>query len=262
MTDMPDVLARICAVKRTEIAELHRADAAELRRAADRQSPPRGFRSAIAATDGVALIAEVKKASPSAGVIRQDFDPEAIARAYQAGGATCISVLTDAPFFQGSPTYLSRIRREVPLPLLRKDFILDELQVTEARALGADACLLIVAALQPDQLAGLMEACRALGMDALVEVHDEAELGIALDAGADLVGVNNRNLRTFEVDLAVSERLASLVPERVPLVAESGIKTPDDVRRLGECGIAAVLVGETLMRAADIAAATHDLASA
>jgi indole-3-glycerol phosphate synthase len=212
--------------------------------------------------EGVALIAEVKKASPSAGLIRQDFDPVHIARAYERGGAACISVLTDERFFQGSLAHLRLVRSAVDLPLLRKDFILDPVQVLEARALGADAYLLIAAALAEGELGKLLAAGRELGMDALVEVHDEGDLGVALEAGADLIGINNRDLRTFQVGLDVTERLAPLVPAGVVVVAESGIRTCADVRRLKACGIRAVLVGEALMRAADIEAATRELASA
>jgi indole-3-glycerol phosphate synthase len=216
------------------------------------QAPARGFRSALRADRAVALIAEVKKASPSAGVIRPDFDPVEISRTYQAAGARAISVLTDREFFQGSPQFLCDVRAAVDLPLLRKDFILDEAQVLQARALGADAYLLIVACLPPPRLKALMAYGRDLGMDPLVEVHNERELRTALDAGADLLGINNRDLRTFHVDLAATDRLAPLVPDGVTLVGESGIKTPDDIRRLGSAGADAVLIGETLMRAGDL----------
>lgn len=261
MSEMPDILARICEAKREEIAALRAGDLDALDRRARAASAPRGFRTALAGAPGVAVIAEVKKASPSAGLIREDFDPAAIARAYERGGAACVSVLTDRRFFQGEPAYLARVRQAVALPVLRKDFILDEAQVLEARALGADACLLIVAALEPAALAELLGAVREPGMDALVEVHDERELDAALEAGADLVGINNRDLRTFEVSLETCERLAPRVPEGVLVVGESGIKGPEDVRRLGECGVKAVLVGETLMRADDIQAATQALAN-
>ncbi|MHC4591556.1 MAG: indole-3-glycerol phosphate synthase TrpC, partial [Planctomycetota bacterium] len=217
MSEMPDILAKICAAKRGEIEALNAGALDGLAREAARQDAPRGFRAALAAAPGVALIAEVKKASPSAGEIREDFDPVDIARAYERGGAACISVLTDRQFFQGDPAYLTQIREAVGLPLLRKDFILDELQVLEARAIGADAYLLIVAALEPGQVEGLLAAGRELGMDALLEVHDEAELDAALSAGADLIGINNRNLHTFEVSLGVTERLAPRVPADVLL---------------------------------------------
>ena len=256
---MPDILARICEAKREEIAALRAAGRAELDRAAADQDAPRGFRRALAGADGIALITEVKKASPSAGVIRPDFDPAAIARAYERGGAACVSVLTDRRFFQGSPDFLTRVRAAASLPLLRKDFILDECQVVEARALGADAYLLIVAALDPGALAHLTAVGRELGMDPLVEVHGERELDVALEAGADLVGVNNRNLHTFEVSLETSERLAPRAPPGVLLVGESGIRSRADVARLKACGVRAVLVGESLMRADDVEAATREL---
>jgi indole-3-glycerol phosphate synthase len=261
MSNMPDILARICAVKRAEIAELGGARCA-FEKAAAQQQRPRGFRTALARKETVSLIAEVKKASPSAGVIRADFDPVALARAYERAGAACVSVLTDRQFFQGEPAFLSRIREAVALPLLRKDFILDEVQVLEARALGADACLLIVAALERDRLRTLMGAVRAFGMDALVEVHDEREMATAIDAGADLIGVNNRDLRTFKVSLATTERLTPLAPQGAVLVSESGIKTRADVERLKAAGVDAVLVGETLMRAADVEVAARLLVGA
>ena len=265
MTDMPDILATICAAKRIEIAEMTDGVRCAFQKAAEQQGPPRGFRAALAAgrsgaeAPAVALIAEVKKASPSAGILRADFDPVAIARAYERAGSACISVITDRRFFQGDPSHLARIRQAVRLPLLRKDFILDPIQVTEARALGADACLLIVAALEPAALHELTVAVRELGMDALVEVHDERELALALDASADLIGINNRDLRSFKVSLAVAERLAPLAPEGVVLVAESGIKTRADVERLKAAGVRAILVGETLVRAEDVEAATRSL---
>ena len=223
------------------------------------QEMPRGFRAALAASPGVALIAEVKKASPSAGVIREDFDPSDIARQYAEGGARCLSVLTDLPHFQGKLDYLRRVRQAVGLPVLRKDFILDEIQVAEARAWGADCILLIVAALTPEELHSLMQSARGLGMDVLVEVHDRDEMGVALDAGADLVGINNRNLRTFDVDLGTTEALASFAPAEALLVSESGIQSRQDVERLKACGVKAVLVGESLMRSQDIAEATRRL---
>jgi indole-3-glycerol phosphate synthase len=182
-----------------------------------------------------------------------------IAQAYERTGAACVSVLTDREFFQGAPDFLSRIRQRVEVPLLRKDFILEEPQVTEARALGADAFLLIVAALEPKKLCSLMAAGRKLGMDALVEVHNREELEIALEAGADPIGINNRNLHTFEVSLETTERLAEAVPDDVCLVSESGIKDHADIQRLADCGADAILVGETLMRAEDLEKAVHTL---
>jgi indole-3-glycerol phosphate synthase len=259
MAEVPDILAKICRTKQEEIVRLRRAGRAEVAAAAAAQAPSRGFRAALASATAVALIAEVKKASPSAGVIREDFDPVEIARAYERAGATCISVLTDSPFFQAEPGSLPRIRSAVGLPLLRKDFLLDELQVIESRALGADAFLLIAAALEPSDLAHLMAAGRDLGMDPLIEVHDERELDTALGVGADAVGINNRDLRTFEVSLETTERLAARVPRGVVVVAESGIQTPQDVRRMGACGVRAVLVGETIMRVDDVEAAARAL---
>lgn len=256
---MPDILRRICAVKREEIARLLSAGEAPLRRMMEERTPPRGFRSAIAADERVALIAEVKKASPSAGLIREDFDPAAIARAYEEGGARCISVLTDERFFGGSLEHLRAARDAVRLPVLRKDFILDEIQLLEARAWGADCVLLIVAALDSEGLAALAGKAHELGMDALVEVHDEEELGAALWAGADMIGINNRDLRTFEVSRDTTRRLAPLVPEGVMVVAESGISSRAEVQELKTWGVDAVLVGESLMRSPDIAAATREL---
>jgi indole-3-glycerol phosphate synthase len=212
----------------------------------------------------VALIAEVKKASPSAGVIRADFDPVRIAQEYEAAGATCLSVLTDAPFFQGALEYLCRIRAAVSLPVLRKDFILEDCQIEEALAWGADAILLIVAILTDAKLRELMACARDLDLAVLVEVHDEAELDRALAAGAELIGVNNRNLKTFATDLATTERLAGCLWRRVQrseivLVAESGIHHRADVVRLARCGAQAILVGESLMRERDLAAKAREL---
>lgn len=259
MSAMPDILGRICASKRQEIEALRRSDLRALADRAGRQDPARGFARALAAAPGVAVIAEVKKASPSAGVMRRDFNPFTIARAYERGGATCLSVLTDRPFFQGDLSYLNLIHGAVQLPLLRKDFVLDEAQVIEARAFTADAYLLVVAALEPVQLPRLIAAGRALGMDALVEVHDEAELEVALAGGAKLIGINNRDLHTFQVSLDVTERLAPRVPEGVLIVAESGVKERADVERLKAFRVKAVLVGETLMRSPDIESATRAL---
>jgi indole-3-glycerol phosphate synthase len=205
------------------------------------------------------LIAEVKKASPSAQVIRADFDPIAIARTYQAHGAACLSVLTDAPYFQGHLSYLARIRASVAIPLLRKDFIIDEYQVVEARLAGADAILLIAEILDDPTLARLLERARGLGMSALVEFHDEANLPRVLSSGADLVGVNNRDLRQFVTDLERTLRLRDRIPAGVTLVSESGIRTRRDVERLEAAGVAAILVGETLMRADDIGLAVERL---
>ena len=259
MNDMPDILKRICAVKREDIARLRSAGEAPLRRMMDERTPPRGFRAALEADERVALIAEVKKASPSAGLIREDFDPAAIARAYEEGGARGISVLTDERFFQGSLEHMRAARDAISLPVLRKDFILDGIQLHEARAWGADCVLLIVAALDRGQLASLGDKSRRLGMDALVEVHDERELEVALEAGADMIGINNRDLRTFKVSRDTTRRLAPLVPEGVVIVAESGIRSRSDIRELKTCGVDAVLVGESLMRSSDLAAAAREL---
>ena len=207
----------------------------------------------------ITLIAEVKKASPSAGVIRPDFDPTEIARIYQENGASCLSVLTDERFFQGQDGFLTAIRAEVSLPLLRKDFTIDPYQIHEARAIGADAILLIVAALTPAQVADYQALAGELGLAALVEVHTEAEMAVALAAGATLIGINSRDLNTFVTDLGTVERMAAIVPEGVTLVAESGIKTYADVARVAKAGAKAILVGETLMRAPDIGAAVREL---
>ena len=214
------------------------------------QAPPAG---------SPALIAEVKKASPSAGVIRPGFDPVQIARIYEENGAACLSVLTDERFFQGHDAYLTTIRTAVDLPLLRKDFIVEAFQIYEARVIGADAILLIAAALSPTQIADYRALAGEIGMTALVEVHTEAEMQVALGAGAKLIGINSRDLNTFVTDLGTVERLAAMVPADVTLVAESGIKTPADVRRVADAGAQAVLVGETLMRAPDIGAALREL---
>ena len=224
--------------------------------------PPRDFRAALRgrrAGGHAALIAEVKKASPSAGIIRADFDPGAIARAYDAAGADCLSVLTDERFFQGHDKYLQAVRAAVTLPVLRKDFIVDAYQIYESRLLGADAILLIAAALRADQLQQYHDLARMLGLTALVEVHTEREMEAALAANATLIGINSRDLKRFVTDLSTVERLAALVPEGVTLVAESGIKTVEDVARVARAGAHAVLVGETLMRASDIPAAVRAL---
>jgi indole-3-glycerol phosphate synthase len=221
--------------------------------------PPQGWEEG-AGGRRVSLIAEVKKASPSKGLIRPDFDPVAIARAYFAGGASCLSVLTDETYFQGSLGYLATIREVVPLPLLRKDFLIDPIQIYEARLAGADAILLIVAAIpSPARLAEMRHAAEQLGMDALVEVHDEAELALAIESGATLLGVNNRDLKSFTVSLETFERLAPLFPQNAIAVAESGIFTAEDVARMGAAGAHTVLVGESLMRQPDVEAATKAL---
>ncbi len=220
---------------------------------------PRGLRAALRDGPRPRVIAELKRRSPSKGVIRPDFDPVACAKDYAQAGAAAISVLTDGPYFGGSLADLGAVRAAVELPLLRKDFLIDSYQIDEARVAGADAVLLIVAALTPDFLARLRGRAAERGLDALVEVHDEGELEVALAAGADLVGINNRDLRSFQVDLATSERLAGRVPEGVVVVAESGIFEAADVARLEAAGAHAVLVGESLMRAADVGAALRRL---
>lgn len=222
-------------------------------------SPPRGFIRALTACAGVAIIAEAKKASPSKGVIRADFDSVAIARSYQTGGAQALSVLTDVDFFQGSLAYLPAVRAAVALPVLRKDFIIDPLQIREARAYGADAILLIAAILETAQIEDYLALASELGMDALVEVHDEAEVEKAVAAGSRLIGINNRDLRDFSLDLNTTFRLQKLIPAEIPLVSESGIRDHQDMLRLAEHGIRAALVGETLMRAADPAEALRTL---
>jgi indole-3-glycerol phosphate synthase len=260
---MSDILAKIAAYKTLEVAERKAARGqAEIEAVAARASAPRGFRAALErahAPGRLALIAEIKKASPSKGLIRANFDPPALARAYEAGGAACLSVLTDAPSFQGADEYLTAAREAVALPCIRKDFLVDTWQVAEARALGADAILVILAMVDDALAAALMSEARRFGMDALVEVHDEAEMARAGRLGADLVGVNNRDLRSFVTDLAVTERLAPLAPKDALLVTESGIFNPDEVRRLERSGARAMLVGESLMRQADVTAATRAL---
>jgi indole-3-glycerol phosphate synthase len=242
-------LDEILRVKRDEIAALRpRRD--ELHRAALLRNDFRGFGSALRQEKGkVALIAEVKKASPSAGVIVESFDPVAIAQNYARAGVDAISVLTDERFFQGHLGHLAKIRDAVPQPLLRKDFILDGLQIMEAAAAGADAILLIVAALAQDELVRLLETALLYQLDALVEVHTLAELDCALETEAQIIGINNRNLATFEVDLGVTEKLSEEVPKEIVLVSESGIRTAEDLARIKACGVDAVLIGEALMRA-------------
>jgi indole-3-glycerol phosphate synthase len=257
------ILDEILEYKRGEVARARAAvpDETLRARAVATVERPRGFRRALVEAEGPAVIAEVKKRSPSKGLIRADFEPVSCAEAYASAGAAALSVLTDEHFFDGRLDYLSRIRRAITLPLLRKDFVIDAYQIDEARLAGADAVLLIVAALEPEPLAALHAHARTLGLDVLVEVHDEDELEIALGVGADLIGVNNRDLRTFEVDLAVTERLARCIPEgeAVLLVAESGIADHEDVQRLQKAGATAFLVGESLMREPDIGAALRRL---
>ena len=241
-------LEEILDEKRQEIDRL-RPQRAELERQVKARTNFRSFHAALQRGEGnIAVIAEVKKASPSAGIIAKSFNPIGIAEDYELNGANAISVLTDTKFFRGELEHLSSVRSAVSLPLLRKDFMLDEIQITESVANGADAILLIVAALDQPQLVDLMAAAAEYKVDALIEVHAEQELGRALEAGAKIVGINNRNLTTFEVDLSITERLCRDVPDEVVLVSESGIKTPQDVQRVKACGIDAILVGEALMR--------------
>lgn len=261
---MTNKLDEICATKRDEVAARKAAvTLAELADKAAAQTPPRGFEAELRRTidDGrFALIAEIKKASPSKGLIRADFDPPAHAVAYEKGGATCLSVLTDAPFFQGSEDYLVAARAACALPVLRKDFMVDPWQVLEARAIGADAILIIVAALEDGAMREIEDTARNLGMSILVEVHDEAELDRALtQLQSQLIGVNNRNLKTFETDLAATERLAALVPDTHILVGESGINAHADCVRLAQHGVKSFLVGESLMRQQDVESATRAL---
>lgn len=248
-----DRLQQILEVKKKEVARIL-PRAGHLRTAALQRNDFRPFARAVDRGPGeLGLIAEVKKASPSAGVIAANFDPLDIARQYEAAGAHALSVLTDEQFFQGKLAYLSQIRQEVGLPLLRKDFIIHEVQIAEAAVAGADAILLIVAALEQERLQALYEEAMLLQLDVLVEVHTGEELERALDIGAELIGINNRNLATFEVDLKTTEELSEEVPDGVILVCESGLKTADDTRRAFDAGCNAILVGESLMRTDDIA---------
>ena len=255
-------LEQICATKREEVAARKRMRSlADLDASAREQTAPRGFRSALerAERSGFGLIAEIKKASPSKGLIREDFHPAAHARAYAAGGAACLSVLTDAPYFQGHEDYLVEARSACELPVLRKDFMVDTWQVAEARALGADAILIIVAALDDGAMVEIERAAVEYGMDVLVEVHDHAEVERAALLQSRLIGVNNRDLRTFSTDLATTEALAPLAPEGSLLVGESGISRFEDCQRLSHAGVNSFLVGESLMRQCDVEAATRML---
>lgn len=255
---MTDKLSEICATKRLEVAQRKLQGLAHW----PAPMPVRNFEAALRAksASGFALIAEIKKASPSKGLIRADFDPPAHARAYQAGGAACLSVLTDAPYFQGHEDYLIAARAACDLPVIRKDFMVDPWQCAEARAMGADAILIIVAALEDAEMSEIEAAARDQGLDVLVEVHDEAEMERALTRlQSRLIGVNNRNLKTFEVDLATTERLAGMVSNDVLLVCESGISNHADCMRMAQSGVRTFLVGESLMRQDDVEYATHML---
>ncbi|SLJ89067.1 indole-3-glycerol phosphate synthase TrpC [Novosphingobium mathurense] len=259
---MSDKLTEICDTKREEVAARKAlASLSELDAKAAGQSAPRGFEAALRrkAGDGFALIAEIKKASPSKGLIRPDFHPADHALAYEKGGAACLSILTDAPYFQGHEDYLVAARAAVSLPVIRKDFMVDPWQVAEARAIGADAILIIAAALDDTLMAEIESAALERGMDCLVEVHDEAEMERAARLKSRLIGVNNRDLKRFVTDIATTERLAPLAPEGTLLVSESGINSHADLLRLSQCGARTFLVGESLMRQDDVEAATRTL---
>lgn len=257
------ILHRICADKRQHVAAARRQRSLDSMEAVIRdQSPPRGFVAALerAVADGrFGLIAEIKKASPSAGLIRLDFDPPALARAYRQGGASCLSVLTDAPYFQGEDAFVSAVRQAVELPVLRKDFMIDPWQIVESRMLGADCVLLIMAVLSDDQAAEMERTAQSFGMDVLVEIHDEEEFDRALRLSSPLLGINNRNLKTMKTDIGTTERLAARLPANRVLVSESGLKTADDLIRMARVGARRFLIGESLMRQADVTAATRAL---
>ena len=263
---MTDKLRQICDDKRVLVARLKaERSLSAMEREAEKASPPRGFiaalRRKIAAGQG-GLIAEIKKASPSAGLIREDFDPARLAQAYEAGGAACLSVLTDTPYFQGDNADLIAARAACALPVLRKDFMVDVWQVAEARAIGADCILLIMAALDDAQALALHNAATRFGMDVLIETHDRMELERALRLPSGLIGINNRNLKTLKTDIRMTEELAPFVPSDRLLVSESGLVTPQDLKRMRACGASCYLIGESLLKQKDVTAATLTLTTA
>jgi len=262
LMDAPDVLKKIAAYKVDEVADLKARTTIEtLREQAAALPRPRGFEAAIKAATGPALICEVKKASPSKGVIREDFDPVAIAKAYRMGGAACLSVLTDGPGFQGSNEIFAAVRKVTDLPLLRKDFLLDPIQVAESAALGADCILIIMGMIDDDTAKALFDEAAALGLDALIETHDEEELTRAVKLGGAMIGINNRDLRTFNTTLDTFTTLAPKTPKDCTLIAESGIFTRADIEKLAKYGAQGYLIGESLMRQDDVEAAVRNLAN-
>ena len=253
-------LDEILAYKRHEVQKrIQEITLAKLRERITPRSDARSFKNAIQRKEGIALVAEIKRASPSAGVIREDFQPAALARAYEKGGAHALSILTDEHFFQGHLKYILEARSATSLPCLRKDFVVDEYQIWEARLAEADAVLLIVAALRQKEFQHLLQITKEAELDALVEVHNQTELDIALETGALIIGINNRNLQTFQVDLATTEKLAPKIPKDRIIVSESGIHNANDIQRVRKSGVDAVLVGESLMRQPDVEAAVRAL---